>query len=79
MVGITLSYVTGGIFTGSYTFNVSVTVSHDAPIGNGLMVLHVSNSQEKIILESTARIGVEVSIDDVLSHACCGHLIYFIY
>ena len=68
MVGVTLSSVTGGIFSGSYTFNVWVTVSHDAPIGNGLMVLRVSNSQDKIVLESTARIGVGVSISDVLSH-----------
>ena len=68
MVGVTLSFVTWGIFTGSYTFNVRVTVSHDAPIGNGLMVVRVSNSQDKIILESTARIGVGVSISDVLSH-----------
>lgn len=68
MVGVTLSSVTGGIFSGSYTFNVRVTVSHDAPIGNGLMVLRVSNSQDKILLESTARIGVGVSISDVLSH-----------
>ena len=68
MVGVTLSSVTGGIFPGSYTFNVRVTVSYGAPIGNGLMVVRVSNSQDKILLESTARIGVRVSISDVLSH-----------
>lgn len=68
MVGVTLSSVTGGVFTGSYTFNVRVTVSRDAPIGSGLMVVRVSNSQDKILLESTARIGVGVSISDVLSH-----------
>ena len=62
MVGVTLSSVTGGIFTGSYTFNVSVTVSHNAPIKSGAMTIRIKDSRENNMLESTARIGVGVSV-----------------
>ena len=62
MVGITLSADSGGIFTGSYTFNVRVTVSDDAPIRSGAMAVRIKDSREEIIIESTARIGVGVSV-----------------
>ena len=68
MVGITLSADSGDIFTGSYTFNVRVTVSEDAPIRSGAMAIRIKDSRGKIIIESTARIGVGVSTIDVLGH-----------
>ena len=68
MVGITLSADSGGIFTGSYTFNVRVTVNGDAPIRSGTMAVRIKDSRGKIIIESTARIGVGVSTIDVLSY-----------
>ena len=62
MVGITLSADSGGIFTGSYTFNVRVTDSDNAPIRSGAMAVRIKDSREEIITESTARIGVEASV-----------------
>ena len=39
-----------------------VTVSDDAPIRSGVMAIRIKDSREEIITESTARIGVEVSV-----------------
>ena len=62
MKGVTLSADSGGTFTGSYTFSVRVTVSSDAPVRSGAMTLRVYDSKRKIIVQSTPRIGVEVSV-----------------
>ena len=44
-------------------FSVRVTVSRDAPVRSGAMTLCVYDSKKKIIVQSTARIGVEVRAD----------------
>lgn len=69
MEGVTLSTYTGGeiTFSGSYTFSVRVTVSRDAPIRSGVMVLRIKDSKQKIILQSASRIGVGVSVVNVVS------------
>ena len=67
MVGVTLLANVGGTFSGSYTFSVRVTVSQDAPIRSGVVVLRIKDSKQKIILQSTAKIKVGVSVVNVAS------------
>ena len=62
MVGVTLLANVGGTFSGSYTFTVRVTANQDAPIRSGVMVLYIKDSKQNIILQSTSRIGVGVSV-----------------